>query len=327
MIFFDKYFESNNKSQVDELLAKYRDDSDLVKSFEHYYSIHMNRIDMNQVGLDPYSFLSRDLSAIFYDGCPVVFGGSNLWSTKKFLDLGKLDEKFDRACAQVNDLISKMSSSVICFVAVPEKDMLISKIRSEYKFYDNINFFLNRLSDYCKSKGALFDYTTSIDYADQLKVFEYPDSHPPHKFYEVMFANIMHKFGHSLILNENRYLSKYYGDLAKKFSIPLPQSYEIDVLEFEGSTPSLVDGVETYLDPLSSIEQFYVNNNAVYDKSVLVLGDSHSSLYSEKRLVYLLANTFKQVDFKWKPFGYGMTDFHKKYDYVIVESSLRFLVS
>lgn len=320
------FFELKSNDQLLRWMDVHKFDSMLTRSLAHYVDIHLRNAEVDENLFNPFGFLSRDLSSVIYEQCPVIFSGSNSWSVKKYLQLHEFEDSYNRFCAHVNRLLGCINAESVLVVVVPEKDMFISDCRDELALYDALSKFVEMCAAFCKSKKCHFDFTTTLPVKKNVSDYKYPDSHLPFLYYESLFFRILGLLGNKYFGDHLKYKTcTFWGDLAKKFIPILDEKYDINVLDFS-NTPELVSGNENFVEPLNSIEQYFINSNPLFDKSVLVLGDSHSSLYREKRLVYLLGNTFRQVDFKWKPFGYGCERIDKKYDLVIIEGSLRFLV-
>lgn len=82
-------------------------------------------------------------------------------------------------------------------------------------------------------------------------------------------------------------------------------SYE---LEFKEEAIRQVGGSASFENPLGDTSQSFENDNALFDQHVLILGDSHSSILTQRRMTYLFAGTFQGVKFDWNPMRHACVD-------------------
>jgi hypothetical protein len=89
---------------------------------------------------------------------------------------------------------------------------------------------------------------------------------------------------------------------------------------------AVVAGTPSFGNPLGSTWQSISNQAPLLRGKVLVLGDSHSSILAQKRLTYLFAAAFEKCLFYWNPVGVRETPEPSDADFVILETSLRFVL-
>ena len=94
---------------------------------------------------------------------------------------------------------------------------------------------------------------------------------------------------------------------------------------FHDDTAELIYGNTTFDSPLGNTVQKFVNRNAKIKLKVSIFGDSHSSIYLQKRFTYLYASLFERCEFHWIPWGGEPENFASDADLVVMEISQRFL--
>lgn len=280
----------------------------------------------------PGNSLSPDRSAVMYGSAPVIFEGSNHWAWKPYLSMDTVRDRLLSLYNLVAAIRRSNKSAKIVLVIVPEKDHVISSFfLKEERFH-----LLEEAFDSFKRNVALHDIGVifdqpfrGIDKFQNLDEFDHPDSHLAGRNYANIFA-----FTLSSLEVESRELDAFitlkklpsFGDLASKFCTPhtVPNfTYQPD---FEVNSSLLVTGNDTFGSPLGETRQGFHNESAQIDQSVCLLGDSHTSIYSQRKLNYLFANSFRETYFEWNPCGIRETPDHLPYDNIVLESSSRFVV-
>jgi hypothetical protein len=99
-----------------------------------------------------------------------------------------------------------------------------------------------------------------------------------------------------------------------------------DVPSYQTAAEAEQAGTPSFGEPLGSTWQSISNDNPLLPGKVLVLGDSHSSILAQKRLTYLSAATFEKCLFYWNPVGVREAPDPTDADFVILETSLRFVL-
>jgi len=275
------------------------------------------------------NFLSADLSSIMYGSCPVIFLGTNDWATKRFKLQGELDAELDKWRHQLKKLMLKIKKPVYCCI-IPEKDTVVR----EFSRFDNDSTLLTSSIDSlmleCKNQLAGYSYLEFVqDIPDKrISNYEYYDSHLLSRDYLKIFFNVMQGFNLIDDLDRERIVlrpDQHVGDLAKKFrtdSIIAPYL----ALTFLGEGANLVSGDSTFRSPLRRTKQSFKCSNASIKAKIVIYGDSHSSIYDQKKLTYLFANTFEECVFYWDPFCVNNKRSDADADFVVFEISQRFLI-
>jgi hypothetical protein len=160
--------------------------------------------------------------------------------------------------------------------------------------------------------------------ADPVDLVRAYDSHPSHAFYFLCASEILSFLGYSPSTYCVEYeLADYRHDLASRFS---------DVM-----AKCLVVSAKHHSEDFSDTStrntghhHLYVNRDAPIDKSVLLIGDSHS--YSG--LAPLLSYMFREVRFIWAsrrdeyaPFERDIAGYAQAADHVIEEAAERFFLN
>lgn len=275
-------------------------------------------------------FISSDLSGILLGKAPVIFMGSNDWAEKRFYSYESLNVLLEKWNRHLSRIVPKLMIPVF-LVVVPEKDVFVrnlSKGESHWGSCEDVaSDFLARLSvsvaGYCFLEGAL-------NFFDKEPVnYLYYDTHLLSRDYLNIYHSIMkgldlEKEGNSLDVRFER--GMLFGDLDEKLKNPRRKS---DFLHFsiDGNVRQ-VSGKESFSSPLRDTFQCFKCESPLVGGKIVVCGDSHCSIYSQRKLTYLLANSFGTCDFYWDPFCMSgdVSVFHNA-DFVVLEISERFLFS
>lgn len=280
----------------------------------------------------PNEKLSLDRSAIMYGRIPVIFEGSNMWSSKPHFTVEQLNERLTNLEKVVSRVRESNTNAKMALVLIPEKDHVISRFLLKENRFDTFERAIGALAPRMSAMGIslLFDQPfRGIEKFQTLEDFEYKDSHLPGRNYIIVFGFILERLGipwQSVRSGVSLKKLPEYGDLATKFANGTPaqtRTFQPDVPQ-----ASVVQhaGEKTFADPLGDTWQSFRNDAALVDQSVCLLGDSHCSIYSQRKLGYLFASTFRETRFEWNPCGLRKKPDVASFDNVVLEISSRFVV-
>jgi hypothetical protein len=220
----------------------------------------------------------------------------------------------------------------VALAIVPEKDYVISRFFLNEERFLNLKAAIDRLKINMESIGVplVFDQPfQGINKFQELSAYEEYDSHLPGLNYVTIFGFLLKALGiewESVRPSVKLIAMPEFGDLDKKFNEAQPGSSLILKPDVPSGRALQVDGAESFADPLSNTWQDFWNESPIIEKSVCILGDSHSSIFAQRKLTYLFANTFQSVHFEWNPCGTRKLSDVSKYDIVVLEISSRFIV-
>lgn len=318
--------------ELTEFLDSIQDRNSFCKALCYYARIYLSRAGLQKTTqFEPGAFLSHDFSAILYDRFPVIFMGTNAWCLKPLSSVDELMDKMSIFYNQLSRLRTLFGSIPVYFLVVPEKDRILNSLYfndNRFEAIDNCLFSLkNRLLEldvHCFYE----DIVQSQLGKDSSPEYGYFDSHLPSSVYVDMFSMVMQKIDSNF--NDRQQVVEYeksrlYGDLVCKFGAKTNPGEDFSFPLVGNAEAKLVSGDETFRQPLGETKQFFYNKNARLQKKLLLLGDSHSSIYSQKKLTYLFSNYFEETFFYWNPVGVRGNDFITDVDCVILEISQRFV--
>lgn len=321
---------------VDDL-AKYCTDetyNDALTLCLQRYGLHwLNTMNLpSGTNFNPTAFLAKDLSAIYYGYAPVIFLGSNEWAIKASKDIEFLSEKLRHFRERIRHLVARTDAK-ICFVVIPEKDYVIDYLAGRYQKIGPMRAAMRCLATECKDAGQGFIFDEFLgklpDWASHDE-YIYPDSHLLTRDYFLILKIIMEKFNINPTEMSGRGLFElgiHFGDLAHKFDPEIADTHYAIKPNKHFSRAVLIDGSQTFESPLGSTYQKFVNYSAPIDARVSIFGDSHSSIFAEKRLAFMASSIFRETNFYWKPWSVDPDDSKTDADFLIMEISQRFLFS
>jgi hypothetical protein len=257
--------------------------------------------------------------------------GTNQWAEKPYVDPQENDKAMIRFISNMKRLREVYNKQRLVVVVAPEKDYVIN-----YMFYGHNRYGgIDESLEYLKAELAKVDiklvFNCSLKGLNKyinLNDFEYFDSHLTGANYIQIFCRICEAFD----LNHNEIHSQMtmtddevYGDLRGKFSDYPLASRRTFRPYYPYAITSLTDGINSFGSPLGKTWQRLVNDNPLVEGDVLILGDSHSSIYNERRLTYLASGVFCRTDFFWNPCGVRKEVPETAANYAILEISCRFL--
>ena len=117
-----------------------------------------------------------------------------------------------------------------------------------------------------------------------------------------------------------------WGDLSDKLGGAKPNPYVAESLQNASNDIRVVAGHTDLSTPLGSTWQKLQNDAAPIDKTYLLLGDSHSSIFSGKKLNYLFAGAYAGGYFHWNPCAVRAEVDPVETDCIIMEISSRFTI-
>ncbi len=274
--------------------------------------------------------LSKDLSALKINEVPLIFLGSNFWWLNRFLEFDDLQKNISNL-VNVYSKKNVLNRKNIYHVVVPEKDFYLNKFLKTYSndSFNLINIITNMFGNNYESltNSKYIPFTNRVF---DLNEFNYYDSHLTTKCYINFFKEIIYSFNNEY---RNIYLPfdikerLYWGDLGKKFI----ECYQGEKYQMINTDKEIIIDKEfknNFSNPLRDTRVLIHNEKAKIKKSVLIAGDSHSSLFGNSKFTELFSMVFETTEFIWNPYFIHDTpediDFDK-YDFVLLEISQRFI--
>lgn len=280
----------------------------------------------------PNRMVSPDRSAVMYGNAPVIFEGTNYWSSKPYFSAAELLEKMNNFENLVAGIRASNTNARMTLLLIPEKDHVISRFLLKEDRFAAFEAAVDALTERMAKHGVSLVFQQpfhGIDRFQSTADFAYPDSHLAGRNYVTMFGFVLETLGVSWASIKShiglRRLPEF-GDLARKFedvkTSPL-LTLQPDVLDSKVTQSA---GSETFAEPLGETWQEFSNAAPLVDQSVCLLGDSHCSIYAKRKLTYLFANTFRNTHFEWNPCGIRKKPDVSSFDNVLLEISSRFVV-
>lgn len=278
--------------------------------------------------------ISADRSAKKVGDAYFIHAGSNAWNSGWLVNAewsAKWDVQLKNA-AKLVGRVQKLKDSLAIpecrYIFVPEKDTLA---RVAFPGYFNSGFLpMLIMMEYLRQlpeKSAIFP-VRELAFADHAQDrFTIPDSHLCAEDYQLIFSLFLDSIGlsESMPVFSNAEPSRIHGDLGSKFGEAISLR---NTLTPQGSEAVFVKGSKELQTPLRNNHIALYNDSAPVKKSLLILGDSHSSVNINPFLTYLAGCTFEKVEFLWNSFmvhDLNKSNLHyREYDYLISEVSQRF---
>lgn len=279
----------------------------------------------------PVHHVAEDFSAALYGKWPCVFLGTNAWALKPSLDADEVIGKADAFLRNIRAQRSHYPDTEMVLAVIPEKDYLVNKLFAQDGQYDVIEKAFEHLAKGVRDLDVKLVFDQAIQGMQAYQTeddFLYPDTHLTTRNYLMFLANMLDVMG----LEWRKYESRIkflpvqeYFDLADKLEHPAPNPHPVNIAYLPDSVVRRVDGFAGFQDPLGDTWQHHVNENPLWDKKVLLLGDSHSSIFDRNKLNALVTNAFRETVFYWNPCGIrGPVPDHDP-DVVFLEISQRFI--
>ena len=280
---------------------------------------------------DPYQFIAEDFSAAYLGQCPVIFEGTNCWAEKGWYPHAYFEMKLNELLSHCVRFRAEFPTQKICLVVVPEKDFVLSwALLHETRFaavVEAMSRLRSRLKDL--SIPLVFEQSVSgIGPYFSLDEFSYPDSHLHPRNYIIIFSHVLQALGFSwpdVSPHVKLRQATAYGDLSGRFAGDSADPYSLSQIDMQVGNVTQAHGSLSFESPLGNTSQLFENSLPLIDESVLILGDSHSSILAEHRLTYLAANTFRETKFHWNPAGVRSDVPPGDYSTIFLEISLRFI--
>ena len=276
--------------------------------------------------------ITEDLSAGMLGERPIIFMGTNHWAAKPYLSLEYHIEKVTSYANHLKRMREIFRKNRVVLSIVPEKDYVIDKHFLQTGRFQVVDEAMSYLAQLCSDieipmlfneyLAPLREYETEAD-------FSYFDTHLPGKHYVQIFSQILGQCGHSwqeIVGCFTMLDNQKYGDLRAKFAdlATFPPLPKLPALKAERL--AIVAGTPSFGETLGSTWQSISNETPLLPGKALVLGDSHSSILAQRHLTYLCAAAFEKCLFYWNPVGVRETPEPTDADFVILETSLRFVL-
>ena len=280
----------------------------------------------------PGNFLSRDRSTVMLGRMPVIFEGTNNWSWKPYYTAEDLIAKTKSLKNRISVLRELSPDARMSLLLIPEKDYLVSQFLLKEDRFSALNAAITSLRTGLEELDIALIYEKPFRGIDKFQTvcdFEYKDSHLPWRSYVSIFGTYLADLGVPWTdIQQTVTLEKIpqFGDLAAKFDRHFPEPVLVFQPNFPQSTVTQTSGRETFAEPLGDTWQDFSNDAALVDQSICLLGDSHCSIYEQRKITCLCANTFRDTHFEWNPCGIRKDPDIASYDNVLLEISSRFIV-
>jgi hypothetical protein len=220
---------------------------------------------------------------------------------------------------------------------IPEKDYVIEKYflkTVRFQLVDEAMSYLARLCSEMEIPMLFNEYLAPLSAYETEADFSYFDTHLPGKHYIQIFSQFLGQLGYrwqdisgAFTMHNNPVCGDtHWGDLQTRFGDVDTQPPMPMLPALKAEQHAVIAGTPSFGDPLGSTWQSIANETPLLRGKVLVLGDSHSSILAQKRLTYLCAATFEECLFYWNPVGIRETPAPTDADFVILETSLRFVL-
>ena len=333
-LIFQPFFRLETAAQLRKFVSslKFRDPSSQALSF--YAATWPDWNSPARAAFKPASVISPDLSSIAYGESPVIFMGSNSWATKPFAEREALEIKLREFGEHLKRLAKQTQTKHLVICVVPEKDYVVDYLFNPNSRFDIMTSLIESFVLSMASHGILVSFKNNLAGMAEFQSimdFNIPDSHLPGRNYIAIFAELLQKLGLSwreLAATFGIVDSLEYGDLASKFEPQLKSPVAYRLPHIKSGAPEIVAGSVALQEPLGDTWQRISNPAAPIHNSILILGDSHSSILAQRRLSYLFSGVFSDLYFSWNPCGmrpHQIPDNPAGWDYVVAEISQRFV--
>lgn len=260
--------------------------------------------------------------------------GTNNWN-RSWLPTARWSEHWDSHLlgwkSQISDamkLAKTLKAKQYQFLFVPEKDTL-ARTSDPGLFQSGLLPMLSlmELIDHAAPETVLFPVKDLIQNVETRTRLTMADSHLCAEDYWIIFYRVMERFGLESKLNVavRCEYGELHADLGSKFGL---EKNMRQVIEFDLPDAELTYGDAELQVPLRNNHVVFTNSAAPVRRSLLILGDSHSSIGMNPMLTYIARHFFETVEFAWSPFnvhGYKKSYFKSaQYDHILFETSQRF---
>jgi len=280
---------------------------------------------------NPRAHMTEDLSAAMFGECPCIFLGTNDWALRAVATADELRTKVRNLANHIRGIRDRYIDRTMVLIVVPEKDYLIDHVFLKSGNYFGMCEIMRELSGLLQELGIVLLFEQPISGLEDYQViadFTYRDSHLPTLNYIQIFAAAIEAFGHDWqSVREHLRLAarEVYFDLVAKLDESQPNPHTVSSPFFDAAEVSLVAGSDNFRSPLGDTWQLNRNTVPIVGKKILLLGDSHSSIFSQRKLNYLFGCTFAETEFHWNPCCVRSTIPETDADYIVLEISQRFV--
>ena len=280
----------------------------------------------------PQRVVTEDLSACMLGERPIIFMGTNYWAAKPCLSLKCHIEKVTLYANHLKCMRDVFRKNKVVLSIIPEKDYVIEKHflkTGRFQLVDEAMSHLARLCSDMEIPMLFNEYLAPLSAYETEADFSYFDTHLPGKHYIQIFSQFLGQLGYRWEDISGAFTMRNntdWGDLHARFGDVATQPPMPMLPALKAERHAVVAGTPSFGDPLGSTWQSISNETPLLPGKLLVLGDSHSSILAQKRLTYLCAATFEKCLFYWNPVGIRETPATTDADFVILETSLRFVL-
>lgn len=214
------------------------------------------------------------------------------------------------------------------FLFVPERDTLTrATIPGLFQGGFLPLLLIQKLTDAAPPNSVLFPVQELVQKGDLHARLLLSDSHLSAEDYWTIFSLLMERFDLARYAQVPVQFGSMagVGDLASKFggSVSERQTILFDLPDAE-----CVMGSTEFQSPMRDNHLAFENDKAPVQKSLLIMGDSHSSIGGNPFLTFIARHFFRYVEFTWNPFDVHQAGTaslsRKQFDYVLFETSQRF---
>ncbi len=263
-----------------------------------------------------------------------LHSGTNNWN-RAWLPTTIWDSRWDTHLRNWQMLIKrsqtmaeKLNTDNFQFLFVPEKDT-IARVATPGIFQSGLlpMTLIQKLMDVAATGSVLFPVVELANSQNGNIRFQPGDSHLSAEDYWIMFKLVLSRFGLEKHTKQNATYGfvPNPGDLGSKFNNKDGKRQTIDLTL---GTPEVVGGQTQLQIPLRDNYVRFSHAKAPIKKSLLILGDSHSSTGANPFFTYLASHFFSHVEFFWNPFDVHGMPLKKlalpQYDFILFETSQRF---
>jgi hypothetical protein len=215
-------------------------------------------------------------------------------------------------------------------LVVPEKDTIARLATSDFNNSGNLPMlFMQNIAKKIDQNKFHFPLRQLLEIVSD-DSFSHPDSHLSPIFYWEIFKQIINQWGLDSYIQEfipEEVLRPGGGDFTSKFLNEDTNGMMREFTSPNSSASKIIGGSPEFESPLRNSRVSFFNEFAVFGSSVLILGDSHSSLGSSPYLTSIFTYFFKEVSFFWNPCNLYEIELDKQnYDFCLCEISQRFVL-
>lgn len=332
---WESFFSLTSRRELLSFADALSSDSSQQKALKHYIEswndLH-GAADADYVEFEPAAYVARDLSAIKYGDFPVIFAGSNGWSSKPYLATQEIRGKLDTLKCHILRIRKIAGNARICIILVMEKDHLIDFELFKSKRFSDLEGEVDLFCSNLQREGVQVLFSEplrGISAFMDVREFMQRDSHLPGRIYVNYLSRALPALGVEWNVAE-RHVSlvgrDVYGDLNEKYEDGVRGPQRAWLPYCNNSERVVTEGSPTFCNPLGDTHQSFTNPDGLVDRRVGIFGDSHSSIFYQQRLTYLFACVYKKAEFFWNPLAIREMPSAFDYDDIVFEVSCRFVL-